>query len=99
MNQFIRLIAAASLAVSLHANAGSADVDSPLVWDCARAGVPSANEVTTHFGQRNPHQLQATQMHLRAVTQRACASGATTLHIVARPTVDGEARFAAIAAR
>jgi hypothetical protein len=47
---------------------------------------------------RNPHQLQATQLHLRAVTQRACASGATTLHVVARPSVDGGARFAAIAA-
>jgi len=101
MNLSIRLIAAASLAVSLHAAASPADtsVNAPLVWDCARAGVPSATEVTTHFEVRNPAKLQATQLHLRAVTQRACATGATTLHIVARPAADDATRFTALVAR
>ncbi len=101
MNMSIRLIAAAGLAVSLHAAASPADTadNAPLIWNCARAGVPSAAEVTTHFDVRNPAKLQATQLHLRAVAQRACATGATTLYIVARPAADDAARFAALVAR
>lgn len=102
MNLSIRLIAAASLALSFNVLAGPADAQAapvPLAWDCTRAGVPTAAEVSTHFGVRNPHKVATTQLHLRSVAQRACAGGAASLYIVARPAAEGRARFAAIAAR
>jgi hypothetical protein len=102
MNLSIRLIAAASLALSFNALASPADAQgapAPLAWDCARAGVPTATEVSTHFGVRNLHKLHATQLHLRSVAQRACAGGAASLYIVARPAANGRTRYAAVAAR
>jgi hypothetical protein len=102
MNLSIRLIAAAALAAALPAVAApsAAEPDrAPLLWDCARAGAPSAAEVVNHFGVRNLHKVHATQVHLRTVALRACADGASSLHIVARPAADGSLRFAAVAAR
>lgn len=97
----IRLLAAALLAASAAATASPTDtgLSAPaLAWDCTRPGAPTYAEVRDTFGVRDFHRAHRASLHLREVVKRACAGGADSLLLVARPGARGESRFVASAA-
>jgi hypothetical protein len=95
----IRLLAAAAL-LGLSSVAAASPTDTgltapTLAWDCARPGAPTYAEVRATFGVRDFHRAHRASLHLREVVKRACAGGADSLLLVARPGMQGDARFVA----